>query len=38
MIEACGDIWEYLGKAVIAITTSGSVTRNGKASHSHFMA
>ncbi|HBG06670.1 MAG: ADP-ribose-binding protein [Geobacteraceae bacterium GWC2_58_44] len=31
MIEACGDIWEYSGKAVIAITTSGSVTRRGKA-------
>ena len=31
MIETCGDIWEYLGKAVIAVTTSGSVTRRGKA-------
>jgi len=31
MIEACGDIWEHLGKAVIAITTSGSVTHLGKA-------
>jgi len=31
MIEACGDIWEHLGKAVIAVTTSGSVARNGKA-------
>jgi len=31
MIEACGDIWEHLGRAVIAVTTSGSVTRDGKA-------
>jgi len=31
MIEACGDIWEHLGKGVIAVTTSGSVTRKGKA-------
>jgi hypothetical protein len=31
MIEACGDIWEHHGKAVIAVTTSGSVARNGKA-------
>jgi hypothetical protein len=31
MIETCGDIWEYLGKAVIAVTTSGSVSRSGKA-------
>jgi hypothetical protein len=31
MTEECGDIWEYLGKAVIAVTTSGSVTSDGKA-------
>ena len=31
MIEASGDIWEHLGRAVIAVTTSGSVTRDGKA-------
>lgn len=31
MIERCGDIWEHLGKSVIAVTTSGSVTRKGKA-------
>lgn len=31
MRETSGDIWEYLGQAVIAITTSGSVTRDGRA-------
>jgi len=31
MLEACRDIWDYLGKGVIAITTSGSLTRGGKA-------
>jgi len=31
MLEASGDIWEHLGRAVIAVTTSGSVTRDGKA-------
>ena len=31
MIEACGDIWEYAGEGMIAVTTSGSVTRKGKA-------
>ena len=31
MVEECGDIWEHLGKAVIAVTTSGSLTRKGKA-------
>jgi len=31
MLEACNDIWDYHGKAVIAITTSGSLTRAGKA-------
>jgi hypothetical protein len=31
MIEVCGDIWDYLGKGVIAITTSGSVARSGRA-------
>lgn len=31
MHEAVGDIWQYAGAAVIAITTSGSVTRRGTA-------
>lgn len=31
MREALGDIWEYAGTAVIAITTNGAVTRNGMA-------
>lgn len=31
MIEVTGDIWEHLGSAVIAITTNGSLTRDGKA-------
>jgi len=31
MLEACRDIWDYLGQGVIAITTSGSLTRGGKA-------
>jgi len=31
MIEISGDIWEFLGRAVIAITTNGSVTRQGSA-------
>jgi len=31
MLVACRDIWDYLGKGVIAITTSGSLTRGGKA-------
>lgn len=31
MVEICGDIWDYLGRAVIAITTNGLVTRNGAA-------
>jgi hypothetical protein len=31
MIELTGNIWEYLGKAVIAITSSGSITRDGRA-------
>jgi hypothetical protein len=31
MIEQCGDIWEYLGQGIIAVTTSGSLTRKGKA-------
>lgn len=31
MIEATGDIWEELGAAVIAVTTSGTVTRKGNA-------
>jgi hypothetical protein len=31
MVEAVGEIWEYLGRAVIAITTNGHVTRKGEA-------
>ena len=31
MLEACDDIWSYYGRGVIAITTSGSLTRIGKA-------
>jgi hypothetical protein len=31
MVETCGDIWDYLGRAVIAITTNGLVTKNGSA-------
>lgn len=31
MRETLGDIWEYAGTAVIAITTNGSVTRDGRA-------
>jgi hypothetical protein len=30
MTEVVGNIWDYLGKAVIAITTNGRVTRDGK--------
>ena len=31
MIETTGNIWDYQGKAIIAITTNGSVSRSGKA-------
>jgi len=31
MDEIYGDIWDYLGLAVLAVTTSGSVSRAGKA-------
>jgi hypothetical protein len=31
MHELTGDIWEYLGKAVIVITTNGSLTKDGRA-------
>jgi len=31
MIEISGNIWEQLGRAVIAITTNGSLTRDGRA-------
>jgi len=31
MIEASGDIWAEQGRAIIAITTSGSVSRLGRA-------
>jgi len=29
--EIAGNIWEYLGTAVVAITTNGMVTRDGRA-------
>ena len=31
MIETIGDIWEYAETAAIAITTNGSLTRDGRA-------
>lgn len=31
MIEICGDIRDYFGKAIVAITTNGQVTRTGTA-------
>lgn len=31
MVEINGDIWDYLGRAVIAITTNGHVTGSGEA-------
>lgn len=31
MRETVGDIWDYLGKAVICITTNGHLTPSGKA-------
>jgi len=31
VIELTGYIWDYLGTAIIAITTSGSLTRDGRA-------
>jgi len=31
MIELTGDIWNYSGKAVIALTTNGSLTKDGRA-------
>lgn len=31
MLETVGDIWEYAESAVIAITTNGAVTRDGRA-------
>jgi len=31
MREQTGDIWDYLGKAFIVITTNGSLTRDGRA-------
>jgi hypothetical protein len=31
MHELTGDIWDYLGKGVIAITTNGSLTKDGRA-------
>ena len=31
MLETVGDIWAYAGTSIIAITTNGSVTRDGRA-------
>ena len=31
MLESCDDIWDYQGKAIIAVTTSGSLTKADKA-------
>jgi hypothetical protein len=31
MIETTGNIWDYLGRGIIAITTNGTVSRRGKA-------
>lgn len=31
MHELTGDIWQYLGTAIIAITTNGSLTKDGRA-------
>jgi len=31
MLEVAGDIWEHTGRGIIVITTSGSLTRDGKA-------
>ncbi len=31
MTEVTGNVWDYLGQAVIAITTNGHVTREGNA-------
>lgn len=31
MLETVGDIWEYAGRAVIVITASGTLTRDGRA-------
>lgn len=31
MLETVGDIWQYSGTGIIAITTNGSLTRDGRA-------
>jgi hypothetical protein len=31
LVETTGNIWDYQGKAIIAITTNGSVSRSGRA-------
>ena len=31
MLETVGDIWEYAATGVVAITTNGSLTRDGRA-------
>jgi hypothetical protein len=38
MLEAVGDIWAYAETAVIAITSNGSVTRDGRAIFGHGVA
>jgi hypothetical protein len=35
MREVAGDIWDYLGTAVIAITTNGQISRKGEAVFGH---
>ncbi len=31
MFEAIGDVWEYVDRGIIVITTNGSLTRDGRA-------
>ncbi|MBT0665938.1 ADP-ribose-binding protein [Geobacter pelophilus] len=31
MVELTGNIWDYWGKAIIVVTTNGSLTRDGRA-------
>ena len=38
MLETVGNIWEYATKAVIVITTNGSVTKDGRAIFGHGVA
>ena len=38
MQEVVGDLWSYLGKGIIAITTNGYVSRDGRAILGHGVA